>query len=156
MESITARNIKKSVNLTDSAKSLFLACCGIRLQCTECTVWTRIDFQNLRFFNLKKSLSKTRTFYFVSLDNHVKHWSTDFQCISIMKQSDPNYLPWLTKKAGEKRKKVRIPISCVSTHTAFCINCCVYKHTEFRMNKSMKNIFSYEEVTLLYIPINKI
>ena len=38
------RRSKKSSNVADSAKNLILACCGIRLQCTDCTVWPRNDF----------------------------------------------------------------------------------------------------------------
>ena len=38
------RRSKKCSNVADSASSLIWACCGIRLQCTECTVWPRNDF----------------------------------------------------------------------------------------------------------------
>ena len=33
------RRSKKSTKVTDSPTHLILACCRIRLQCTECTVW---------------------------------------------------------------------------------------------------------------------
>ena len=35
------RRSKKHSNVAESATNLIWACCGIRLQCTECTVWTR-------------------------------------------------------------------------------------------------------------------
>ena len=35
------RRSKKSGNVADSATNLILACCGLRLQCRECTVWPR-------------------------------------------------------------------------------------------------------------------
>ena len=41
VESKAAKKIKKSSKVADSATNLILACCGIRLQCTECTVWPR-------------------------------------------------------------------------------------------------------------------
>ena len=34
---------EKSSYDVDSATNLILACCGIRIQFTECTVWTRND-----------------------------------------------------------------------------------------------------------------
>ena len=34
----------KSSNVADSATNQILACCGIPLQCAECTVWPRNDF----------------------------------------------------------------------------------------------------------------
>ena len=38
------RRSKKSNNVVDSATNLILACSGIRLQCTKCTVWPRNVF----------------------------------------------------------------------------------------------------------------
>ena len=35
------RRSKKSSKVAGSATNLILACCGTRLQCTECTVWPR-------------------------------------------------------------------------------------------------------------------
>ena len=39
------RRSKKSSKVAFSATNLILACCGIRLQCTECTVWPRKERQ---------------------------------------------------------------------------------------------------------------
>ena len=36
----------KSSNVADFATNLILACCGIHIQCTECTVWPRNDKTN--------------------------------------------------------------------------------------------------------------
>ena len=43
------RRSKKSSKVADSATNLILACCGIRLQCTECTVWLCIYPKKLRY-----------------------------------------------------------------------------------------------------------
>ena len=40
-ESKTAKKIKENSNFADSATNLVWTCCGIRLQCTEWTVWPR-------------------------------------------------------------------------------------------------------------------
>ena len=37
------RKSKKCSNIADSAKNLIWACCGIRLQYAQCTVWPRND-----------------------------------------------------------------------------------------------------------------
>ena len=46
------RRSKKSSNDADSATNLILACLGIRLQCTECTIWPRIGAPKKREFSL--------------------------------------------------------------------------------------------------------
>ena len=47
------RRSKKSCNVADSAANLILACCGFRLQCTECTVWPRNDLFIVPTFDTK-------------------------------------------------------------------------------------------------------
>ena len=61
VESITAKKIKKSSNGVDSATNLILVCFGIRIQCTECTVWPR---NVLQMKTQKKQLAQTSLQFF--------------------------------------------------------------------------------------------
>ena len=45
------RTSKKRRNVADSATNMILACCGLSLQCRECTVWPRNVSQTFFFVN---------------------------------------------------------------------------------------------------------
>ena len=56
---------KKSSNVADSATNMILACCGLRLQCRECTVWPR----NETIFDVYRRAIRHSTLLFILFKN---------------------------------------------------------------------------------------
>ena len=84
------RRSKKSSNVADSATKLILTCCGLSLQCRECTVWPRKDTLILNFktascysVTFKTFFWKVKETFFVAVCKELKTQTQNFQIRSI-------------------------------------------------------------------------